>query len=166
MINKQRGVGLLEVLIAVLVLAVGLLGFAAMQTQALRANFETMQRAKASMYANDMFDRMRSNISKATSSDAYLRDFYGDLPAVKKDCQTTSCDTDELAAWDLNDWVNYVSTSTNNIAKVAIIRPENGQPRYFKISIRLVESQSLQANNTVELDETDVTVEYDFYAIL
>jgi type IV pilus assembly protein PilV len=42
--HNQSGVGLIEVLIAVLILAVGILGLAQMQLSAKRAGFEATQR--------------------------------------------------------------------------------------------------------------------------
>lgn len=59
--SLQRGVTLLEVLIAVLVLAVGLLGLAALQARALQENQGAYQRTQASILAYDMLDRMRAN---------------------------------------------------------------------------------------------------------
>lgn len=57
----QRGVSLLEVMIAVLVLAVGVLGAATLQLNALRYNASAGYSTQASLIASDLLDRMRAN---------------------------------------------------------------------------------------------------------
>lgn len=56
-----RGVGLIEVLIALLVLSVGLLGIVGMQITAKKANYEAVQRTTASHLAQDVIARIRAN---------------------------------------------------------------------------------------------------------
>jgi type IV pilus assembly protein PilV len=53
------GFTLLEALIALLVLAVGLLGLAGLQTQALRFNTDAYVRSQATVLAYDIIERMR-----------------------------------------------------------------------------------------------------------
>lgn len=57
----QQGVGLVEVLVTVLVLAVGLLGLAALQARSLKASGDAQAMQMAVQLANDYFERMRSN---------------------------------------------------------------------------------------------------------
>jgi len=58
---KQSGVSLLEVLIAVLVLSVGLLGIAGLQTANLRNTQSAHQRTVAVLLATSMGERIRAN---------------------------------------------------------------------------------------------------------
>jgi|GEM_PF-966312 len=60
-IKKTRGFTLIEVLISVLVLAVGLLGFAALQITAVNNNQESYFRTQATVIAQDMASRMHTN---------------------------------------------------------------------------------------------------------
>ena len=60
-INGQRGFTLLEVLIALLILSIGLLGLAALQTTSLRSNEMASMRTAATHLAYDITDRMRAN---------------------------------------------------------------------------------------------------------
>ena len=72
-LQAQRGVALLEVLIAFLILSVGLVGFSALQARALKATQSTLQRTKAVMLANSILDSMRANKAVAiTSPSGYL----------------------------------------------------------------------------------------------
>ncbi|MBS7458015.1 type IV pilus modification protein PilV [Coralloluteibacterium stylophorae] len=57
----QRGVGLIEVLIAVLVLGVGLLGIAALQALALRNNQDALARSQAVIQTYAILDLMRAD---------------------------------------------------------------------------------------------------------
>lgn len=59
--HRQTGFTLLEVLIALLVLSIGLLGLAALQTTGLRSNQMASMRTLATQFAYDITDRMRSN---------------------------------------------------------------------------------------------------------
>jgi type IV pilus assembly protein PilV len=58
---SQRGVGMVEVLVAVLVLAIGLLGVAAMQATALRNSQSSLQRSQGVVYIYTILDSMRAN---------------------------------------------------------------------------------------------------------
>lgn len=57
----QRGMSLIEILIAVLIFGVGMLGIAAMQATALRNGQTSMQQSQAVIEANAMMDAMRAN---------------------------------------------------------------------------------------------------------
>lgn len=59
--HSQRGVTLLEVLISILVLSVGLLGYAGLQTVSMKNNTSAFQRSQATMLTYDIVDRMRAN---------------------------------------------------------------------------------------------------------
>ena len=59
--GAQRGATLVEVLVALLVLSIGLLGVAALQVSALQTNQGAHVRSQASVLAYDIADRMRAN---------------------------------------------------------------------------------------------------------
>ena len=59
--KKNTGFTLIEVLIAMIVLAVGLLGLAGLQATSLRNNQSAYNRIKATQLAYDIADRMRAN---------------------------------------------------------------------------------------------------------
>jgi type IV pilus assembly protein PilV len=58
--RAQRGVTLLEVLISIVVLSVGLLGYAGLQTVSMKNNTSAFQRSQATMLTYDILDRMRA----------------------------------------------------------------------------------------------------------
>lgn len=60
---NQRGASLLEVLVSMAILAIGLLGQAALQVTSLQRNQSALQRSQATLLAYDLVDRMRSSRS-------------------------------------------------------------------------------------------------------
>ncbi|AZF40926.1 Type IV fimbrial biogenesis protein PilV [Pseudomonas sp. R1-43-08] len=89
--RHQSGMTLIEVLVAVLVLALGLLGAAAIQLNALKTTDSARMTSQASFIAYDMLDRIRANAAvdysqartgstSATSvRDLDLRDFEANI---------------------------------------------------------------------------------------
>lgn len=65
---KQRGVGLIEVLIAVLVLSFGMLGLAGLQSYALRSNQSALERGMATVQTHSIVDAMRADRVAATTT--------------------------------------------------------------------------------------------------
>ena len=62
---RQSGVGMLEVLIAVLVVSIGFLGMAALQAKALSTNNSAMARSMATISSYSILDAMRADIVNA-----------------------------------------------------------------------------------------------------
>ena len=100
--GKTRGFTLLEVLIALLVLSIGLLGLAALQTISLRAGEMANMRTLSTLLATDIVERMRVNPLGVTLGD-YLTDGAA-FTAMPPDCNTSDCNTTQLAAFDLGQW--------------------------------------------------------------
>ncbi len=63
--RRMSGVGLIEVLVAVAILAFGMLGIAALQAIALRNSQSSMERSQAVALSYSMLDRMRANVDQA-----------------------------------------------------------------------------------------------------
>lgn len=73
-VPRQNGATLIEVLIAILVLSIGLLGLAGLQVTSVQSNHSAYQRSQATLLAYDLADRMRANRTEALTN-AYLVDF-------------------------------------------------------------------------------------------
>jgi len=65
--NPQRGVGLIEVLVAVLLLSIAFLGVAALQAKSLSTNNSAMARSMATMASYSILDAMRADYDLASS---------------------------------------------------------------------------------------------------
>lgn len=95
----QSGVGLIEVLIAVLVLSIGFIGMAALQARSLSMNNSSMARSVAIMDSYSILDAMRADLVNAQSG-AY----NGTVTASA--CPTT---TGALANTQLTQWCNQLA---------------------------------------------------------
>lgn len=67
--GRQRGIGLIEVLIAAFIFAVGLLGLARLETANFRNNHGAQLRSQAMALTYDIVDRMRANRQRALAGD-------------------------------------------------------------------------------------------------
>lgn len=109
--KSQSGVGLIEVLIAVVVMSVGFLAAARMQVEGMRFSQSAYYQSQAHFLANDMIDRMRSNIQGVL--DGEYNNKSTSSSAVKPGC--VDCTPAEVALLDLFDW----SASLHPIAGTA-----------------------------------------------
>ena len=93
--------GLIEVLIALLVLSFGFLAAGTMQLQALRDGQDSYHRSQARLLLDDMMDRMRNN---PDGVDAGAYDDKDTSTTSAADCGGSVCSPTELAARDLAEW--------------------------------------------------------------
>jgi type IV pilus assembly protein PilV len=98
-IAKQvQGFSLVELLFSVLIMAIGILGVAALQVVSLQQNRNALYRAEAVQLANDLMDRMRVNTQVN-----YTALIAAD-PQVTTDCTTNPCSRTDMAAYDVSQW--------------------------------------------------------------
>ena len=100
--RKHHGFSLIEVLVALFVLSIGLLGLAALQATGLRLNHQSYQRTQATLNTYDIIDRMRANpISIGAGTYNNINLSY--TPPVA-DCLGLPCDTTQMADYDIGQW--------------------------------------------------------------
>ena len=99
--RKVKGFTLLEILVTLVILAIGLLGVASLQLNALRFSHSAYMRTQASLLAYDMADRMRANRNSIYTTD--IGDSYSSV-----DC-STSCDPIDIRDLDLYEWKQALS---------------------------------------------------------
>ncbi len=120
----NKGFTLLEVLIAVLVLSIGLLGLAGLQLTGLRNNHSANLRGQATQFAYNMVDRMRANpVGLAAAL------YNKPTPASTAACLTTTgCTPTQLAQHDMFEWLaNITSTLPDGDAIICLdTTPEDG----------------------------------------
>ncbi len=98
---NQNGFSLLEVLITLIVLSIGLLGFGALQLNALKINDSANSRSQASLYAYEIMDRIRANRTAAVAGDYdYSLNPFSALPSPGS----------AVAATDRYDWYRKLDT--------------------------------------------------------
>ena len=103
----QRGALLIEVLVAILICAFGLLGFAGMQARATSSEFEGFQRSQALVLIEDMVSRMNAN--RAHGAEYVMAGLIGAGPL--EDCAALAG-----AALDVCEWGNLIRGSAERRA--------------------------------------------------
>lgn len=107
--KQQKGCSLIEVMVSVLVMAVGVLGMTGFQSASLKHNAHSMQRTKAAYLSYEMMDRMRANVSSTYSVALSVE-------PGEQECFSVDCTPEELMNFDIAEWKcalgKYVSTQT------------------------------------------------------
>jgi type IV pilus assembly protein PilV len=102
--KSATGFTLLEVLVALVVLSIGLLGLSGLQTSSLRNNHSAFLRSQATLAITDIMDRIRANSDAANAGDY---DIAYDDSASETNC-TSGCSPEAVADTDLFEWRSYV----------------------------------------------------------
>jgi type IV pilus modification protein PilV len=131
--RKQRGLSMIELLVAVLVLAIGVLGITALQMVSLQNNRGALFRAEAVNLAYDMMDRIRANPQGAVPGAAYNGLAIADAPPGAADCVAANCSQAQMVTFDQSVWKCSLG-NFNADAQCAAFRaggvlpPEDDQP--------------------------------------
>ena len=108
-LNKQSAFSLVEVLIALLILAIGMLAFAASEIMGQRGTHSALKRSHATISANDLAERMHANptgnyIKSLANADCPIANGVKKCAATQGNPQGQTCDKDEMANFDLFEW--------------------------------------------------------------
>ena len=108
--KKNTGFTLIEVLITMVIMAVGMLGLAGLQATTMSNNHDAYLRSQATLLAYDLADRMRANAT-ATNAGTYIT--AANQCTKKSSCSvtatancktTTGCSVTQMAQTDVFDW--------------------------------------------------------------
>lgn len=114
--QAQHGLSLVEVLVALLVLSIGLLGIAALQLTGLRENTSALRHSQATWIAYEMADRMRAN-RVGVETDAY--DSVTTVSATSASCGSgASCSASNIATFDTFEWAQMVQQLPGGVGTV------------------------------------------------
>lgn len=100
--GMQRGFSLVEVLIALIIMSVGMLGIAGLYVQSMQAGRTSTLRHNAITLAGDVADRIRSN---RTAGAAYAG------VGADKGCVGTDCSVADMASHDIFQWTQQAAAS-------------------------------------------------------
>ncbi|MEW9573052.1 type IV pilus modification protein PilV [Rhodanobacter sp. Si-c] len=102
-LSRQRGVSLVEVLVAVLIFSVGLVGLAGLLVMATRSNHAAYLRTQVTFLAGNMADRMRANPAGVWRG-AYDAASYGAITGSTACDKSTACNAISVASRDQQEW--------------------------------------------------------------
>ena len=103
-VKYQKGVGLLDILVALLLLAIAVLGFVALQLRAVEATAEGANRIQAMNIARDLAEKMRINSSAAAilAYQTNLASTTSQASTPATNCYTAFCAPTAKAAFDVH----------------------------------------------------------------
>lgn len=104
--KSQIGVGLVEVLVALLLLSIAVLGFVALQVRAIMASEEAAYNVQAMNLARDMSERMRMNRDGLN--------FY--KVGTPETCDSKYCSPAQLAVYDYSQVANRAESEGMDLA--------------------------------------------------
>lgn len=107
--QHQRGITLIESLVAVVITALGILGILGVQMRTLTDTSTSVRRAQAIRLIDDLSERMKANPNALTNIKGYESGYDKKGSALTaKDCSTAACTPSELVAYDLKQWKTTV----------------------------------------------------------
>ncbi len=140
--HRVRGVTMIEVLISIVILSLGLLGFGGLQARMQLAEIESFQRAQAIVLLQDMVDRINANRRNATS-------YVTSDPLGTSSTLDCSAPGTNVALKDQCEWSNALTGATEtkvaggatvkigtmNEARGCITNPVTAMPREFVVAV-------------------------------
>jgi len=90
--SQQKGVGLIEVLVAVLLLSVAVLGFSALQMRAISATDESLIRTQALSIIRGLAENMRANSQQIATYQVTIND----ASKTRESC--TDCSAEQIVS--------------------------------------------------------------------
>ncbi|MBC6904637.1 type IV pilus modification protein PilV [Saccharophagus sp. K07] len=146
--RNEVGSSLVEVVVALFVLAVGMLGVLSMQVKSMQFNQSAYYYTQAVYLANEILEHMRSSPGIANT---YLIGLEEAAPTASKNCNDTSvtCSPAELRNFNLKQWRDNV-TSTLVSGKASVQRVGD----FYAITVQFDDSRSsTKKDGTPELSE-------------
>jgi type IV pilus assembly protein PilV len=133
-LRKSKGFSLVEVLIALIIMSVGMLGIAGLYVQSMQAGRTSMLRHHAVTLAGDIADRIRAN---PTAGAAYTA-----TPGQDNNCvaQGANCDVAQMAAHDIFLWraqaLDFLPPMGDGSEQVVVTLDAAALPPTYTITVR------------------------------
>ncbi len=133
--NTEHGASLIEVMVALFILAIGLLGVLAMQTKSMQYNQSAYSFSQAAYLAGDLAERIRTN-SRTVNEALY----YSGI----EDCQGARCAVVKTRSdADLSEWQqNIAARLPSGEGTVESFPGPDGQRTFIQITVRFDDSRS------------------------
>jgi type IV pilus assembly protein PilV len=147
-IKSESGFTMVEVLVALVVLAIGLLGIAALYLNSLQAGRTAIYRTQAVNLAADLADRIRVNRTAVAGYGNVFNDAFAEVPACFPTVfPTGGCTAAELATSDLSRWkASLAQLLPNGQGQVVVTLPVAlGEPANYVITVQWAEVGELAA---------------------
>lgn len=154
--KKMLGMGMVEVLVALVILSVGMLGTATLYVTSLQAKTTALSRMQAINLATDMADRIRANRSVPTSYEI-LASATATTPSVnciqKLAVAAVTCTPAQMAVADLFTWSsNVTSTLPGTVSRsIDVTDPTATSPAIYVIELKWTEPGVGELKHTLQV---------------
>jgi len=152
--SRQRGFSLIEVLVAVLVFSIGLIGLAGLMVMATRSNHAAYLRTQVIFLASNMANRMSAN-PRGVWDLAYNGTFPPTTPTTQVCSSASPCTADLLAVYDLQMWSSQLKTFLPN--PVATITCSNAGIGYTPTTAQLNLRPPYGGNCTMTIQWSEIS---------
>ena len=126
-LHRQQGFSLIEALVAFLILSVGMLGIASLQTMSLKSGHTAAMRTVAVMKVEEILESMRSNPTALPSYSVGTADMGVDNGCSQTTVAATTCTPPEMALDEVFRWkrslIEALPNNAGTTASVVIILP-------------------------------------------
>ena len=143
---SEQGISLIEVMVALFVLAVGLLGVIALQAESIKLNQQAYASSQAMFLANDAAERLRTNVM------VYKNNLVGDAPFAP-------ALSDVIPNAELNEWRQQVADRVPQ--GTGTVEAVDGAVSQFRITI----TYNFQVLDNQKINDTDADVEEYEYVL-
>jgi len=109
---KDQGFTLIELMVAMAIFAIGMLGLAALQGEGLRYNSNAYERTQAVILASDMADRIRANVG--TGGANVLYGAIASPAGAAATCINVTCSSNQMVAADAFEWLTLLDRTLPN----------------------------------------------------
>ena len=133
-LRKSKGFSLVEVLIALIIMSVGMLGIAGLYVQSMQAGRTSMLRHHAVTLAGDIADRIRANPTAGVA--------YTASPGQDNGCVSANanCDVAQMAANDIFLWQahanDFLPPMADGSDQVVVTLNAAALPPTFTVTVR------------------------------
>lgn len=134
--RKQQGSSLVEVVVALFVLAIGMLGVMSMQVKSMQFSQSAYYYSQATYLANEILESMRSNRAAA---DTYLIELDESTPVASVNCSEAGkvCTPQQLRDYNLSEWRKNVEQTLVS-GKASVQRSGD----YYAITVQFDDSRA------------------------
>lgn len=129
--SSQKAFTLFEILIMLVILAIGMLGLSSMLMVARKSSNSNYLRQQAIQLTSNIIETMRTNRSAAINGDYNVSNISANGPtssptAPSTDCYTTICNQAQIAAYDTWNWLaNEVTTLPEGAGSIQTTKSGN-----------------------------------------
>lgn len=141
-LHHQRGIALIESLVAMVVVALGILGVLGLQMRTLTDTQGGARRAQAIRLIEDLGERLQNNPNSLGNLTIYTT-----KPDSSENCQSAACAPEKLAAYDIKQWHSNVEETLPG-GKAIVFIPEVGS-RQLGVMIGWNENRYTQSGQSL-----------------